>query len=1349
MYQKPMKTYLRNPPKQPKTYLRRSVTASSIIPSAAIFSDSESDENVDNKDGPLDDTFDRLRKTAKPVKPAVDPQQGNSAVFYSSSSSSDTSELEVIPIPQSRGRAPPKRGKKRKTTASVPKVNGNPQKPPTNKGLRRNRRGNDDDGVADSDREMEKRIRKTSSLTSSLESLGKSQNEDKENEVRDQDEEKKTQSSREMIRRTSPRTFPTRTTNGLSSRALSEDQSSETDAAFPQVHLDSSNLQQENSSVIEITGRSLDDSSIERLDSTEPIRKTVPAVIKTHLNSPSTPVRNNRLEELSLKRKSVQGYGKSPLSSPTSPINDCWVSLHRLNLRDIIREKSSDNNNSSLDSTTEPVSSLPENGELMNGIHRESLQVDDPGTSHPLENGEALEKSEIPSSERLSQSVEELLQSRSLFSTDDSTSTNETGENHLEKDQPQSPVMEKNRGGKDGRTGSPKLVLNKCSVVLELHETLGKSKNSAINQSLWSSTPLMSRIRQKGAGLHLSPIPMSPSGSNTRKNQEEENGEKEVEAQLRQRPVPLSPPKIVRTRITDDSLKQIIERQLFSSTQNTEESMDRRTRVELSDPEESQGEPPSRRSPRKARGDPVDTISTIEISSRLSADENDVKAEGRTVDTSSSGSMSPLMFEDSNDEENQDSCDVERLNSASSSRLCPDPPGEETELQEVGTDISSHLFSITGEESQVQEVEADASSLLSSGPSTQAPGDNGKRGKTMSGAESSDAASNEEMEEDKEVVDALKERQLTMAKIQLPNVLLTRLSDGVNITDRRSRYRTRESRLAVISENDNKRMSVVSEEEEKTSTEGTEATQKKALGNDGDTSGGMKSVFLKPGKSWARSLSILNNIQKGGDIEALAAGKGKNWRQSVISVLNMQSQGGLQSCRSSNDNDGAQVRASRASRSSTENSLRKWSMNRDNSQATSPKRFIRRVSIRVVPDRRSNLVNKVQESSFHEAYGISTSSDRKTLAPTAVRKSSYALRNSGSDLRVPQPLTIARNIVLSRCNQTDCCSFSLIYSDEYLNDCRKIGEGVYGEVFLFDDGRAKSVIKIIPIEGKELVNGEPQKKFEEILSEIVIAKELHDLRTNEIHRTDGFVEVKNIRCLKGKYPEKLVNLWEAYDEEKKSDNDCPSMFKEDQLYIALELGDGGKDLEGFVFQNASEAFSSFIQTALTLAVAEKSLDFEHRDLHWGNILISRTNEKEINYRLNGDDIKFPCQGVRVAIIDFTLSRMSYEGCCIFNDLALDPSLFTAVGEYQFEIYRLMREQVENNWQAFEPVTNVLWLHYTLGKLLTAVRYKRKGTKIHQSYMTRLQALKNVILDYNSAFDFVTSCDSVREVLKIN
>lgn len=52
-----------------------------------------------------------------------------------------------------------------------------------------------------------------------------------------------------------------------------------------------------------------------------------------------------------------------------------------------------------------------------------------------------------------------------------------------------------------------------------------------------------------------------------------------------------------------------------------------------------------------------------------------------------------------------------------------------------------------------------------------------------------------------------------------------------------------------------------------------------------------KPIYLKPGKSWARSLSILNNIQTEFNLEKLSIGKGKRWRDSVQDILNMQIQG--------------------------------------------------------------------------------------------------------------------------------------------------------------------------------------------------------------------------------------------------------------------------------------------------------------------------------------------------------------------------------------------------------------------------------------------------------------------------
>ncbi|PIO25761.1 hypothetical protein AB205_0111440, partial [Aquarana catesbeiana] len=48
---------------------------------------------------------------------------------------------------------------------------------------------------------------------------------------------------------------------------------------------------------------------------------------------------------------------------------------------------------------------------------------------------------------------------------------------------------------------------------------------------------------------------------------------------------------------------------------------------------------------------------------------------------------------------------------------------------------------------------------------------------------------------------------------------------------------------------------------------------------------------------------------------------------------------------------------------------------------------------------------------------------------------------------------------------------------------------------------------IIPIEGSQKVNGEPQKSFAEILPEIIISKELSLLSGGENNRTSGFINL--------------------------------------------------------------------------------------------------------------------------------------------------------------------------------------------------------------------------------------------------
>lgn len=58
-----------------------------------------------------------------------------------------------------------------------------------------------------------------------------------------------------------------------------------------------------------------------------------------------------------------------------------------------------------------------------------------------------------------------------------------------------------------------------------------------------------------------------------------------------------------------------------------------------------------------------------------------------------------------------------------------------------------------------------------------------------------------------------------------------------------------------------------------------------------------------------------------------------------------------------------------------------------------------------------------------------------------------------------------------------------------------------------------------------------------------------------------------------------------------------------------------------------------------LAVGEKAVKFEHRDLHWGNVLIKETGQRSFSYLINDTPEKINSAGLEIGIIDFTLSRL--------------------------------------------------------------------------------------------------------------
>ncbi|XP_054143311.1 serine/threonine-protein kinase haspin [Melozone crissalis] len=327
--------------------------------------------------------------------------------------------------------------------------------------------------------------------------------------------------------------------------------------------------------------------------------------------------------------------------------------------------------------------------------------------------------------------------------------------------------------------------------------------------------------------------------------------------------------------------------------------------------------------------------------------------------------------------------------------------------------------------------------------------------------------------------------------------------------------------------------------------------------------------------------------------------------------------------------------------------------------------------------------------------------------------------------------------VFGECNQEGPIAFEDCIPLNKMKDCKKIGEGVFGEVFQIDSERGPVALKIIPIEGTEKVNGGAQKSFGEILPEVIISKEVSLLSEGSVNRTVGFISLYSVHCVQGAYPRYLLQAWDKFHEETGSENDRPDFFGAQQLFMVLEFEFGGRDLERMrsSFSSVASARSILHQVTASLAVAEQELHFEHRDLHWGNVLVRSTELRELQYVLDGQTHSIPTAGLHVNIIDYTLSRLEKDGLTVFCDLSTDLELFQGAGDPQFDIYRQMKEENSNSWTDYHPHSNVLWLHYLADKLLKAMCYKKKATTpALKKIKTQLSKFHKEVLTFGSALD---------------
>ncbi|KAK0736971.1 hypothetical protein B0T21DRAFT_262511, partial [Apiosordaria backusii] len=305
------------------------------------------------------------------------------------------------------------------------------------------------------------------------------------------------------------------------------------------------------------------------------------------------------------------------------------------------------------------------------------------------------------------------------------------------------------------------------------------------------------------------------------------------------------------------------------------------------------------------------------------------------------------------------------------------------------------------------------------------------------------------------------------------------------------------------------------------------------------------------------------------------------------------------------------------------------------------------------------------------------------------------------------------------------------------NTIEKIAEASYAEVYRITNTLGTSIIKVVrldsPIkpqtkaqERSGLVDEEPHTD-DDMLGELQISECLADI--------PGFVIYKERYVVKGKAPKALLETHQAFHRrEKRKDPDrlqwypSPSRYLDETKFLVVELGDAGTALEDFSITTSQQLWDIFLHTAIALARAEDLIEFEHRDLHEGNLCIRQSRPACSSTTSSASPYQFGRSGLEITILDYGLSRASDPDSSpdqiMFYDLEKDLSIFTSTHAPQCEVYRCMRSYLLKgdrcnlppkyhttpyslpptatkkkrgrrriDWGGYYPYTNVLWLDY--------------------------------------------------------